>query len=400
VDGRAGFEGAAFIGSSAAASFVASEDGTSLESAVFEGAAKVVFKGDEATGERGGEIGADRIAVGFGRDPFDLVLAKTSDRSSLSFRSAAGRAVTVHAQTTLLNFFRDPDSVTWAAAGGVRAEITDAHGPGRALEGEEAVFDGARVLHMYGRAGQAAVADSVEARIEAPQIHVATASEGLLASGGVAGVLKDDEGRRKAGFFSPGEDVVFSCRQLELRPEISVSLFTANVLLSQGTDTLRAYEIELAGDQGRMSGAGGVAITLTEAAEGRAGLRTIDLGGEEMAYRPDLGTLTLTTKAYVRLPEAGLVAERVSAVMGRGGQSLESLTAAGGVAVSRGEYVGRSEAAAYQAASDRLTLTGSPVLTDGKGGSARGVKLTFDLADDKILLENEGPGRSTTIIRS
>jgi lipopolysaccharide export system protein LptA len=221
-----------------------------------------------------------------------------------------------------------------------------------------------------------------------------------LASGGVAGVLKDDEGRRKAGFFSPGEDVVFSCRQLELRPEISVSLFTANVLLSQGTDTLRAYEIELAGDQGRMSGAGGVAITLTEAAEGRAGLRTIDLGGEEMAYRPDLGTLTLTTKAYVRLPEAGLVAERVSAVMGRGGQSLESLTAAGGVAVSRGEYVGRSEAAAYQAASDRLTLTGSPVLTDGKGGSARGVKLTFDLADDKILLENEGPGRSTTIIRS
>jgi lipopolysaccharide export system protein LptA len=62
--------------------------------------------------------------------------------------------------------------------------------------------------------------------------------------------------------------------------------------------------------------------------------------------------------------------------------------------------VGRSEAAAYQAAADQLTLTGSPSLTDGKGGSARGAKLTFDLADDKILLENEGPGRSTTIIRS
>jgi hypothetical protein len=42
----------------------------------------------------------------------------------------------------------------------------------------------------------------------------------------------------------------------------------------------------------------------------------------------------------------------------------------------------------------------NPILTDDKGGSARGAKLTFDLADDKILIENEGPGRAATVIRS
>jgi lipopolysaccharide export system protein LptA len=119
-----------------------------------------------------------------------------------------------------------------------------------------------------------------------------------------------------------------------------------------------------------------------------------------MAYRPDTRTLTLSSEAYVRLPEAGLEAGRVAAVIGREGQGVESLSAATAVSVSKGRYVGRAEAGFYQAESGRITLTGSPVLTDGKGGSARGGRLTFDLADDKILIENEGPGRATTVVRS
>jgi lipopolysaccharide export system protein LptA len=119
-----------------------------------------------------------------------------------------------------------------------------------------------------------------------------------------------------------------------------------------------------------------------------------------MVYQPDLRILTLSSKASVRLPEAGLEAGSVSVVIGREGKSIESLAAAGGVIVSKEAYTGRSEAAFYEAAADRIVLTGKPVLTDGKGGSARGTKLTFDLADDKILVENEGTGRSTTIVRS
>jgi lipopolysaccharide export system protein LptA len=110
--------------------------------------------------------------------------------------------------------------------------------------------------------------------------------------------------------------------------------------------------------------------------------------------------LTLAAKAYVRLPQASLEAGTVSAVLGRESKAVESLTASTGVAVSSGRYVGRSESASYQAATGRITLTGRPVLTDDKGGSARGDKLTFDLSDDKILIENEGQGRATTVVRS
>ena len=220
-----------------------------------------------------------------------------------------------------------------------------------------------------------------------------------MASGGVAGVLKGGEGRRRIGFFSPLEDVSLASQRLEFLPEGSTYLLTGDVLVSQGPHILRASEIEFAGEMGRMSGGGGVAVTLSEVVEGRASARTIELGGEEMAYRPDLRRMTLTSKAYVGLPEARLEAGSVSAVIGREGLGVESLTAAGAVTVSKGEYTGRSESASYDAAADRVVLTGNPVLTDGKGGSARGDKLTFDFADDKILVENEGTGRSTTIVR-
>lgn len=404
VEGRASIQSPDLHGTSGSVSFVASGDEAGLDSVVFEDAAKVVFGGTTPSGDGRGEIRSDRITVTFSRDPSGLALV-TKSRTALLLRSGADRTVAVSAPAFLLNIFRGDISPTWSAwtwsaSGGIRAEVTAAGRPGRTLEGEEAVFDGARILHVSGRSGRPAVADSAEARIEAPSISVATETGGTLATGGVAGVLKTGEEGRGVGFFSRGDDVAFSSNIIELRPEISTSFFTGRVVARQGTDVLRAEELELAGDVGRMSGGGGIAITLTQAAEGRAPARTIELGGQDMAYRPDLRTLTLSSKAFVRLPEAGLEAESISAVIGRDGRTVESFSAGKGVTVSKGGYTGKSEAAAYLASTDRITLTGHPVLTDEKGGSARGGKLTFDLADDKILIENEGSGRATTVVRS
>ncbi len=404
VEGRASIQSPDLHGTSGSVSFVASGDEAGLDSVVFEDAAKVVFGGTTPSGDGRGEIRSDRITVTFSRDPSGLALV-TKSRTALLLRSGADRTVTVSAPAFLLNIFRGDISPTWSAwtwsaSGGIRAEVTAAGRPGRTLEGEEAVFDGARILHASGRSGRPAVADSAEARIEAPSISVATETGGTLATGGVAGVLKTGEEGRGVGFFSRGDDVAFSSNIIELRPEISTSFFTGRVVARQGTDVLRAEELELAGDVGRMSGGGGIAITLTQAAEGQAPARTIELGGQDMAYRPDLRTLTLSSKAFVRLPEAGLEAESISAVIGRDGRTVESFSAGKGVTVSKGSYSGKSEAAAYDMATRRITLTGKPVLTDGKGGSARGGKLTFDLADDKILIENEGSGRTTTVVRS
>jgi lipopolysaccharide export system protein LptA len=400
VEGRAALEGAAFKGMAETAQFVALEDGSSLESAVLEDGAEVRFQGEGTPGGGGGEIRADRIDISFVRGPFGLGEIRASGRSRLSLRSVPDRTVDVLAPKVLLSLDRAHGLWTWSATEGARAEIAEAGRPGRALEGDEAVFDGAKVLGIHGRSGRPAVADSDEARIEAPKILVALDGGQVLATGGVACVLKKGEGKRSFGLFSPGEDVAVSSDELEIRPGVATSLFTGRVLASQGKDTLRADEIELAGDTGEMRGRGGVRVVRTAAATGPSPGRTIELGGGDMSFAPGSRTLTLAGRAYVRLPEARLEAGSVSAVFGRTGGDLEALAARGAVVVAKGRYEGRGEAASYGAADDRLVLTGKPVLTDGKGGAARGDKLTFDLADDKIFLENEGTGRTATVIKS
>jgi lipopolysaccharide export system protein LptA len=398
--GRAALEGAGFRGASAAVSFVTSPDESSLESAVLEGEAAVVFGGPATPGGGRGEIRAERIAVAFAGGPSGPLSIETSGGARLSMRSAADRAETLLAPAVALAFDRGSGRATWSAWGGIRAGITAADGASRALEGAAAAFDEAGVLGVTGGSGRPAVADSADVRIEAPSISVATATGELSASGGVAAVLRGGEGRRPAGFFAPREDVSVSSERLVLRPGTSASVFSGNVLARQGTDALRAEEIEISGDTGRMSGRGGVALTLTEASDGRSAVRTIELRGQDMAYGPDTRTLTLSSKASVGIREARLEAGTVSAVLAPEGRGLESLTARTAVVVSKGRFEGRAEAASYLADGERITLTGGPVLTDDKGGSARGAKLTFDLADDKILIENEGPGRATTVVRS
>ena len=158
----------------------------------------------------------------FAGGPSGPLSIETSGGSSLSMRSAADRAETVHApRRSLLTFDRGSGRATWSASGGIRAGITAADGPGRTLEGDAAAFDAAGVLGVTGGSGRPAVADSADARIEAPSISVATATGELSATGGVAAVLRAGEGRRPVGFFTAREDVSVSSERLVLRPETS-----------------------------------------------------------------------------------------------------------------------------------------------------------------------------------
>ncbi len=397
IEERALIEGTDFRAAAGAVAFVAAADETGLDDAVLEDSATVVLRGQDASA--GGEIRADRIEVTFSREPSGIGL-EAFGRAILSLRPRGDEVETLSAPKALVSYSREDRKWTWSARGGVRVEISGAGGPGRTLVGEAAWFDGGGIVHAAGAAGLPAVADSADARIEAPSILVVPGMGELLATGGVNGSVKKGDGGRRTGFFDRGEDVIVSCRTLEVRPDLSTMFLTGTALVRQGDNSIRAQKVEIAGDEGRMNGGGGVVVTLAEpGSDGRPG-RTIELTGQDLAYQPETRTLTVTTKAALRLPEARLEAGTLSAVLAPEGRGLESLTARTAVVVTKGRFEGRAEAASYLADGERITLTGGPVLTDGKGGSARGAKLTFDLADDKILIENEGPGRATTVVRS
>jgi len=401
AEGQVDLSGGRCRGEGRSLSFTAAGDESAIESAVFEGTAKVVVAGDQPGLPESGEVRADRIEVSFSRMSGFISSVEAQGDSSFSLRSPDGPAARVRGAAATLGFGEDGELDRWSVAGGFRADLGESGGQSRILEGESAAFDAAaRILRAAGNEGRPATADSPETRVEAASMAAGPGEGDLEASGGVKCLLKPGQGRKAAGFFSAGEAVVVSSERLVFHGGVGSASFSGNVQAWQDKDFLLAGELEFNDEAGEMHGRGGVAAGLGRTASGETPDRRVEIGGEEMSFSAAGRTLSFAGRSYVQLAGARLDAGTVTAVLRREGQAVESLTARTGVVFSKGRYEGRAGAAAYEAETERVTLTGRPVLTDDRGGSARGDKLTFHLADDKILVENEGQGRSTTVIKS
>jgi lipopolysaccharide export system protein LptA len=400
VDGQAAFSDGRIKGSSHSLSFTAAGDESALVSALFEGRARVVLTGADRSGRESGAIDADRVEVSFRRGLVSS--AEAAGAVVFSLRPAAGPAIRVRAGKA--EFAVGPDGAPgdWAASGGVAAEI----GPGgdegiTAIESDSAEFTVATgILRAGGQAGRPAVAESAGIRIEAPRFAAGPAAGDLAASQGVRCVFKPGAGDRTAGFFSAGEEAFVTADSLVRKDGEGTVTFAGTVRAWQGGESVRAGELEISGAGEGMRAGGGVSAGLVLPAAAAGPERRVEIGGGTMVFSAAGRALSFEGRSYVQLSGARLEARSVAAVLAPGARAVVSLSARTDVVLSKGRYEGRGAAAAYEAASDRLVLTGKPVLTDGKGAAARGDKLTFDLADDKILLENEGQGRTTTVVKS
>jgi lipopolysaccharide export system protein LptA len=397
AEGRAVFTGSRWRGTARILTFDAAEDESSFKSVVFDGAAAVELAGNP---DRGG-VAADWIGLLFvpGTSQLSSVQARGKTRLSLSLPEASGS--TVRASEALLMFRADGELDRWSASGGFRAELDGHADESRVLEGESAAFDAStRLLRASGKPGRPAAADSPRARIEASSLVAGPAAGDLEASGGVKCLLKPGEEGRAAGFFSAAKPVFVSGASLVFRGGTKVFSFAGEVQAWQDGEFLLAGELDLSEATGEMRGRGGVAAGMTRAPAAGISGRRIEVGGEDMSFSAAGRVLSFRKKSYAQMPGARLGAETIDAVLGREGKGVDTLTALTSVVVSKGRYEGRGDRAFYEAEADRVTLTGRPVLVDKEGGSSKGDKLTFDLGDGKIRIENEGQGRSTTVVKS
>jgi lipopolysaccharide export system protein LptA len=402
VDGRAEYWGGRFRGKAESLSFIATEDEGALASVAFDGRTQIVLLGGPGSGGRqSGYVHADTVEVLFRRGSGLVSMVMAAGAVVFTMRSGTDRETPIHASAANLEFGADGELDRWSASGGFRAELGGSADESRVLEGESVAFEAStRVLRASGKPGRPAVADSRRARIEAPSLAAGPAGGDLEASGGVKCLLKPGEKGLAAGFFSAAKPIFVSGANLVFRGGTKVFSFAGEVQAWQDKEFLLAGELDLSEGAGEMRGRGGVAAGMTQAAAGETPERRIEIGGEEMVYSAAGRVLSFRKKSYVQMPGARLGAETIDAVRGREEKGVDTFTALTSVVVSEGRYEGRGDKAFYEAGADRITLTGRPVLVDKEGGSTRGDKLTFDLGDGKIRIENEGQGRSITVVKS
>ena len=382
-------------GSAAAADFELSADERSLRSAVFEGGGRF------ASGAGGRVVEARTVRLGCFHDSSRVARVEAEGGARLSLEPPAEPAGTIEAGMIGLALDAKGTLASWKASGGAKAELRKGPGTAYELAGDGLAYSAAdRLLTVLPKEGAAACFESPDSRVEAPRIVLAGASDEVSASGGVSCLLIPKAGGTAVGFFPPGEAVFAACRALRSSGREKAYHLAGDARVWQGGRSVQAAELDVRGEGGEVRGRGGVLACFPGPA-GRGGREAvIEAGGETMAYVPGERTVRFEGRSHVAIPGARLTADTVAVRLAGDANDVRDLAAAGAVVFVFGRYEGRGREAAYDPQAETLALTGDPVLAEQGRGESRGDKLTFRLADDKILVETKGQGRSITVVKS
>jgi len=399
VDSRARLSSAEGEGASEFLRFVLTDDERFFRSVSFEKGAKCDFKG--AAGRRNIALEADTIRASSFPNSSRISGVEAFGDCRMLFDAPPDPGSRVQAADLRLAFDRDGKIMNWAASGDVRMSLEDKDGRRRDLGGEAIAYSSKPgILTAKAQEGGVSRLESEDSWIEAPVISLETGSGNSEASGGVKCLLKPRSDRTPVGFFSKDTPVFVNCRTMKSSGDEGRLRFEGQVKLWQDTGAVQAEELDVLEGSGDIRGRGRVNAGFPFRSRGSAEERGVEIGGEEMSFSPADRTVNFKGGGLVRTQDFQLAAGSVAVALAEGKKEVKGLVAGVGVVVSWGLYEGRGSEARYDPEAETLVLTGGPVLVEKGKGASRGDKLTFRLADDKILIENKGQGRSITVVKS
>jgi len=179
------------------------------------------------------------------------------------------------------------------------------------------------------------------------------------------------------------------------------ALYAGKARLWQGDAVIQAAEIELHRSERRLDARGGVSALFPETPEGNSG------GGQlwrvqsaRLSYFSAEGRARLEEKVRAESSRGRMQADRLDLFLSppeAGARQLLRADAAGRASVQQGQRRGEAERAEYDATQGKFVLSGgTPTLFEAARGATTGRKLTFFLADDRILVESEAGSRTLT----
>ncbi len=235
--------------------------------------------------------------------------------------------------------------------------------------------------------------------IEADSLDIRLDSRNLTAAGGINVILTSPQAEKPAiGFFGGGGSVFIKADDMRYSGENRRFLFTGDVKVWQGKETLMTQEMTILRELGRLTCSKGVETHITVNPKDEEEYE-LEITAETLDYRPDDRQLNYTGEVTVKVETARLKADLLNIRLSEKDNKIQSLLAQGEVRITRELYEARGQEAVFDLEKETILLKGNPVLTHQQKGRVRGDKLTFYLADDRIVVENRGRERSETIIK-
>jgi lipopolysaccharide export system protein LptA len=242
---------------------------------------------------------------------------------------------------------------------------------------------------------------SSKAELEAETILIDYGSGDLKAQGGVEAILQPGSGGKVPSGLFAGQDPVFvTTDSLRYFKAAKRSVYQGEARFWQGKQVVQADTIQIFEDTGSLEGRGKVKSQFWHKPKDSPNDEKVEINGDAIEFRPGERRVYFRKECIVKARDAVLEADWVTMDLAEGTADMTQILAKGSVKIQQGAWEGRGGRAEFAVPDEVIVLLEKPVLVEKDKGETQGDKLTFQLADGKILIENRRRDRSVTVIKS
>ncbi len=356
------------------------------------------------------DIVADQILLSAFENVRRLHVVRARGGSSVVLSAAEGRTTRIEgaAVNFVFDLARGLESVDVRGPGRLRGVSKDVP-VGRSVEGGFILYDGFhRILKAGGSALNPARSISEGRDVRAENMIIFFQNNSFDAWGSVKAVLDDSPapgtpGAASSGaFFAAGKPVFARARLLRFIQINQELVLSDQARLWQDKQVLEGPEIVINKETQAMRGARNVKTQFNHAPKAGGPEERVEVGGERMDYDPKTRLIVFSKNGYLIAKDVDIRSESVAIVPEASGGKPRLIQARGAVVLTQKtrKREARGEAADYDVGQETIVLTGHPVVVDRDKGTFRGDKLTFNLADGNIQVDNKDQQRSDVVIKS
>ncbi len=394
--------------------FELSEDEDNLRTLVLKGKAKAFIREEEkkdiSSSRRPSpfsqsamrEVEAEEIELRAFPDFQKVQAVEASGNCSFKFVSSSGSFTHILAESVKFLFDQEGKLREFEAL--KKASMIDQEENSeerRLIEGDALIIkDKTDVLRVKGKGPYEARVSSSDSEVFAEEISIFLDNNNLEVKRGVKVVLNSKKGEKKRiGLFSKDQPVLINASEMRYFDEEKRFLFNGDIKAWQEKRILLAEEIVLYEDTGKILSTGGVKSIFPHKPKDEEKEERVEISSDKMTYRPEQNLIFYEKRSSLKVKDIDLRAQSVSVYLSEEEGDMEEIIARGNVVIVQNLGEGRGEEAIYDPDEESVVLLGNPVLIDKDRGITRGDKLTFYLADDRILVENRARERSATVIK-
>jgi len=348
------------------------------------------------------EVEAEEIELRAFPDLQKIQAIEANGDCSFKFVSSSGSFTQILAESIKFLFDRQGGLREFHALKNARMiDLDESSDEPRLIEGDTLTIKGKTdVLRVKGKGQFEARVASSGSEIFAEEIAVFLDNNDLEAKKGVKVVLKSKNGEvKRIGIFSKEHPVFIKAKEMRYVDEGERFIFKGNTKAWQEKKILLAEEIVLYEETGEILCRGGVKSVFPHKPKEDEKEERLEISSDKMTFNPEENLLSYEKRSSLKVKDIDLRAHSVSVYLNEEEGDIEKIIAREKVVIVQNLGEGRGEEAIYDPEKESLVLLGNPVLIDKDKGITRGDKLTFFIADDRILVENKARDRSVTVIK-